>query len=441
MMGAPTYEQVIQELETCGIMPERTPDLGVMRLALERLGYFKSEFFKRAEKELGRVIIVAGTNGKGSTCAFLEALLLSAGKKTVFYSSPHLMDYTERIRIHGRDLSRSKWVESYLEVKKRVGTLVLSHFEWITLMAVWSSCLDPSLPLLDHLILEVGLGGTWDATNAIPHRFCGITRLGFDHQNLLGNTLVEIASNKFGVVSPGAKVFHLPFENEEVQALSHRVREKTGSSWTEVKPFGYQSVPRGEQGFEPVFVLKTPWGEQSMSLPGRRASENASLALRLFEALGYDPMPHLSALAQVRWPGRMEHFVGRHRGVSIYLSGDHNEQGVQSLLDLLKHYSWKTLHLLAGVVRDKDLEGVLSPLMGIPRMKLYLTETPFRTRALKDYGRFLTQAQAAWAHPAQALREVEKKAEPGDLILVTGSLYLVGAVRASLLESNPTRMI
>jgi dihydrofolate synthase/folylpolyglutamate synthase len=386
------------------------------------------------EAHARQTIVVAGTNGKGSVCATLEALLLSAGKRVGMYTSPHLKETTERFRVNGQDISEEVFIQAYQAVFSKTDGqtdgMSLSHFEMLTLMAAWIFYSEKIIPPLDWVILEVGLGGTWDATNAIPHKNCIITPLGLDHQQLLGNTIEEIAANKFGITSNGALVVHSPLP-EEVRSLALQTQEKTQSRWMESIPAVWSVQYTGN---EPKFIIHTPWGNAPLTLAGERAVQNTATALTLFDELGYSPAQHLTALNHVRWPGRMGlyNYNLSHCKCPIYLSGDHNPSGVRSLCELLPYYRRKRLLILVGVAEDKDFHGILSQLITIPGSALYLTETPFRTRNLKDYGVWLDRAEGSWTSPKDALKNLASHAQADDMILVTGSLYLIGSLMAEL---------
>ena len=188
-----------------------------------------------------------------------------------------------------------------------------------------------------------------------------------------------------------------------------------------------------EREGEPAFVLQTQWGKTPLSLPGHRAAQNAATALTLFKETGYSPEVHLSALGQVRWPGRMERIQHPKSPCPIYLSGDHNPAGAASLLELLPHFRRRHLFILAGIGKDKDADGILSSLFSLENSSVFLTETPFRGRSLQDYGPWLKLARGAAQDPLQALHQIFALAREEDMILVTGSLYLVGFVRGGLL--------
>jgi dihydrofolate synthase/folylpolyglutamate synthase len=417
-----TYSEVLSLLNALPVMPDRPPSLDPTVEGLRRLGFHQWGFSPE------RVVIVAGTNGKGSTCASLEALLLSAGKRVGFYSSPHLVDATERFRVNGSDVERDIFVRAYEAVRKKMDDLFLTQFEIHTLMAVWIFCSSEAIRAVDLLILEVGLGGEWDATNAVPHSTCVITPLSLDHENLLGKGLPNIARAKFGVIGPGNLVVHAPFETE-VQLMARETQNRTKSRWVERTQFRFLAQKKVEA--EPEFAIETRWGRSRLALPGLRGAENAALALTVFSELGFDPRAHLHALPRTRWLGRM-HKLQTDATLSrapIYLSGDHNCQGVESLIELLEHYSWKNILILASTAQDKDAASMLTMLSSLPRSKLFLTRNPFRGADLSFYGDWLKRAEGAWESVEEAFRQVVHQAREGDLVLVTGSLYLVGEIQ------------
>ncbi len=420
------YRECVARLEALGVFPNKAPTLEPMRRALQALGYGREW---GADPE--RVISIAGTNGKGSTAAMLESLFIGAGHRVGLYTSPHLIDTTERMRVDRLDITQSEFVEVHAFLVARLPfDLTLSHFDCLTLMAItWFSHPDFRPAPLDWILLEVGLGGTWDSTNAIPHRKAIVTKLAFDHENLLGHTLPEIARNKFGVVSAGARVVHLPLP-ESTRADAQAVARANGSEWWEARVFPH----RVEAG--PRFLLESAWGETELPLPGARAAENASLALEAFHHFTGQP-PVLASLSKTRWPGRMERFT--RANVPVYLSGDHNPSGVASLIELLVHYRWKKLRIVVGLGKDKRCNESLAPLFALPRAEVVLTETPFKGRQLGtgDYGQWESHAWAREAEPMKALALACEGMGSDDLVLVTGSLYLVGAVRAGLSERSP----
>jgi dihydrofolate synthase / folylpolyglutamate synthase len=418
------YRQVIKDLDLRGIMSDRIPSLGPTQAGLEAIGFFTWPLYQKIKKAPNTVIVVAGTNGKGSTCATLEALLISAGERVGLYTSPHLMEITERIRISGVDVSEEIFVEAYEHVASHTVHLKLSHFEMLTLMSLWCFGSGQRLPIVDRMILEVGMGGTWDATNAVPHGVSVITALGMDHENFLGRNLVEIAKNKFGIIGEKNQVFHQPLPSE-VKTLAAETKSRTNSQWTQALPLSSAIETRNG---EPVWTIEYGGQTQTLQLPGTRGVENTALALTVFQGLGYDVSAHLTALEKVVWPGRMERLTFK-GNPNVYLSGDHNAQGIESLLELLKSYRFDTLHVVLGVGKEKDFEFILKKLKSLSKTKIYLTETPFRGRKINEYGSYLSQVDYCNADFEKTFEQAHEKCRPNDMLLVTGSLYLVGDVR------------
>jgi dihydrofolate synthase/folylpolyglutamate synthase len=417
-----TFESVVSYLESLSMMPKEMPGILKIKKALNETNWF-------SKIEPTKVIVVAGTNGKGSTCAILESLLVSAGKKVGFYSSPHLVDTTERIRINQKSISKDQFIGLFNQNKTLIEKFELTHFEALTVMAGDYFFNQQSV---DYALFEVGLGGTFDATNAIPHSTSVVTALGLDHMNILGTTIEEIATNKFGIVQSKNLVIHHPLPIETLK-LKKEIQEKTDSIWIQAEPVQLEII---KNNLEPVYSLKTKWGPAEMNLTGLRAAENAATALSVFEQLGFDPKLHLKALSQVQWQGRMQKVDWPIMQAPLYLSGDHNPQGLQSFLELIKDFNYQRLFLVVGIGKDKDAEAMLQNLSQLRNMQLYLTETPFKGLRVDEYPpRFLNQAVEKNKDVEQILNSVSKAATADDLVVVTGSLYLVGKV-LSKIRSN-----
>lgn len=369
-----------------------------------------------------KVIIVAGTNGKGTTCATLGTLLIDAGKNVGLFSSPHLISTTERIKFNGIDISEQDFCNVFAVVKEKIGDYVLSHFEWLTFMA---ACYFFEIKKVDYAIFEVGLGGTYDSTNVIPHKFCVITRLAMDHQAVLGNSLKEIAENKLGIVSKNNVVFHTKFD-PEIKDLSIRYAEKYDAKFIESCNF---SIDVDQSGKYPEFFVEMPFGKYKMHLPGSRTAENSALAMTAFDYVIGGAKDHGKAIEKVEWPGRMQ--LIRYRNRDIFLSGDHNPNGIQSLIDILKYFSFRQVHFVIGICKDKDYHKMLQMLFDIPNANIYLTETTLKVLPIEKYGdKYIAKAKYATANQIEALDTAVKNAADDDLIVVTGSLYLVGKIYA-----------
>lgn len=387
--------------------------------------FHKPEYLKRAFDLLelnidsAKVILVAGTNGKGTTSATLQTLIFETGKNVGFFSSPHLEEITERIKFNCEDISAEDFCEIFHYVHEKVKDFQLSFFEYLTFMAAYYFFSQKNV---DFAIFEVGLGGTFDTTNIIPHKYCVITSISYDHENVLGNSLLDIAKNKFGIISQDNIVFHTHF-SEEIQKMIPEYAEKFNAKFIPIYDYSMQVDISGD---EPVFNVSTKVGNFSMNLPGCRAAENSTLALTAFDNIVENSANYLYAIKKVYWSGRMEKLG------SIYFSGDHNVDGIKSLIDLLQYYKYENVHFIVGICFDKRYDEMLTMLLNVPNSHLYLTETPVKTLPLEKYGKFLQKADFASSNPVESVQEAKKKAKRNDIIIVTGSLYLVGKLKKFL---------
>ncbi len=397
------FSDTVTYLENLIMMPKTMPGLDKIRSAVVEKNWF-------TKLDSQKIITVAGTNGKGTTCAVLEALLLSEGQKVGLYTSPHLIQTTERIRMNGADISEADFIQLFLKNKTLIEKHELSHFESLTLMAA-DYFFNHNL---DFIIFEVGLGGTYDATNIFPNQYSVITKLGLDHQNILGDTIQDIARNKFGIIKNNNLVVHhkLPADVN--------LPKNINAKWIQADPAWALFVDNQWQ-------IETKWGNTQMNMVGQRSAENAATALTLFENLGFQPAKCLQALNHVRWNGRMQKISWPNMTAPIYLSGDHNIQGIESLIEILKNYKWKKLHLIIGIGQDKSCAEMFDQLLKLQNTQFYLTVTPFKGRKLGEYPKnILDLANEKNENVIQILNQI--KTTKDDLVLVTGSLYLVGLI-------------
>ena len=402
---------VSEELAARGIMPKGVPSLDRFSEAFER---FSFQLPVRPDS----IILIAGTNGKGSVLKVLESLFLANGERVGSYTSPHLVSITERITIQGKPISNEDFIWAYDWACEKTSDLGLSHFEMLTLMAAICFFSEDREPL-DRVLFEVGLGGTWDATNAIPHGVSVITKVGYDHMRLLGSTLDSILQNKLGIVQDGNLVITGPLPHE-CSALIDQKKNEFDVDWREAKIFSSE-VREG-----PTFFLKHPTGTVELNLAGDRGVENASIALAVVEALGLPVQKLLPALSSVQWMGRMSRFAVEGAPCPVYLSGDHNEQGLDSMLQLLPNYPYDHLHFLVGLGAEKQCDQMLGKLSRVQSSSLYITESPYHGLRYSDYGDWLGKCEYADADFRKVFQHVCDIAKPRDMIVVTGSLYLVG---------------
>ncbi len=401
------YNQWISWLEARNIMPQIRPGLKHTESALNEVGILD----KVAPK---KVIHIAGTNGKGTTAKTLEQLLLSQGLKVGLYTSPHLIDTTERIRLNGKPITQDQLVESCERFLPLIEKWNLSHFESLTLFSAALFFIDEPV---DYAIYEIGLGGTWDATNVIPHSTSVITSLGFDHQHILGDTLSEIADNKFGIIKSKNTVFHVPYDSATEEQLFDKVAATQSKLFKVLSP---EIVVEKTRNL-PSYFIKNHDQLHRLSLPGARAAQNMWLALQVFKYLGFSLKEGLEKLNSITWPARMT-LWDQPTACPVYLSGDHNIQGIESLKEIIKDMNYDRIKILFGLSKNRIHRDFLKSLQQIQRMDLFLTK-PFFGGVEPEKSDF-----PYIENPISALTTVLEQVQPNDVVVVTGSLYLCGDI-------------
>jgi len=427
-------EHLYGRLDTEALAPDAfntvERDLQVYRSFLERLG----------DPHLAvPTVHVTGTRGKGSFAASLEAILHEAGYRTGATVSPHLIEVRERIRIDGEDLTRDEFARLYKSAL-RPAMLAENHhesyrtvFELITALAF----LAFREADVDAAIVEVGLGGRLDATNVLEPALSAVTRVGLDHTKVLGDTVEKIAWDKAHIIKPGVPAVIGPQSPGALRILEERADTVSSELWR----FGSEIHLEGVQVLDCVtrFRLKTPLrehGDLATPLLGAHMAENVGLAVAAADRLHADGeflIPEnaiRNGLMKTRWPGRGEIL---NRDPLLMIDGAHSPQGAAALDRLLRDL-WpdKPRVLILGVNRDKDVLGFLDALGGPPELALATeADTP---RALPAGELAVLMRQRGWpVRPVPLLQTVDAAlSEAGGLgavVVGTGSLYLVGALR------------
>ncbi|MCE9666914.1 bifunctional folylpolyglutamate synthase/dihydrofolate synthase [Myxococcus stipitatus] len=378
------------------------------------------------------VLHVAGTNGKGSTCAFAATALQAAGHRVGLYTSPHLVRVNERIRVDGEDISDEDFGQAILDVLERYPSAVsepMTYFEFGTVVALWHFARVG----VDVVVLETGLGGRLDATTAAPARVTAITPVSFDHMEYLGDTLAAIAGEKAGILEPGVPCVVSRQAPEALEAIAARARALGAPLWVEGRDFELTATADGRLAYRgPAWRLD----DLSLSLRGPHQRQNAAVALACLEALDASGISVTARAARVglataRWPGRLEEVGER---PTVLLDGAHNPAGVDVLLaSLATLYPGRSLHCVFGVVADKDRGPMMRALF--PRcasVQLTPLDTPrsLAPAAYLEEARSLCPDVAAWPDLDAALAAARARAGETGVVLCTGSLFLVGMVRA-----------
>lgn len=388
-----------------------------------------------------RVIHVAGTNGKGSTCAFLTSILREAGYSCGLFTSPHLVDINERFQINEVMIDNDTFLRAFHKVKKLADDLVAegsyhpTYFEMLFLMGMVIFA-DAGV---DYVTLETGLGGRLDATTAIENPVaCVITSISFDHMQYLGNTIAEIASEKAGIIVPGVPVI-FDANDPDAERVMLETAAALGSPAYGVKRSDADVISNTKDGI--TFGSHIPYyKEETFDIPfiARYQTMNASLALKTIEVL-QDQIPVSmvqikKGLIDTRWQGRMETVEP-----GVIVDGAHNEDGISKFVETAAHFQNQyPLTLLFSAVNDKDYREMIHTI---------LSQIHFRSVVVTEVGDYRMV-------PAEELKEifvaencsnvtieksvpaayecaVRAKGDDG-LLFCVGSLYLVGEIKAAI---------
>jgi len=384
-----------------------------------------------------RFVHVAGTNGKGSTCAMIESALRAQSRHTGLFISPHLQEPTERICLDGWPTTVERFTEAFNRVHARAekmldaGELDLhpTYFETVTAMGF----LIFEEAQTDIVVLEVGLGGRLDCTNVVHPEISVITQVDFDHEKFLGISLEAIAGEKAGILKPGVPAVFSRQRAEVVPVLDGRAAElgisvSRTKDWTvsdlEIHPRGSRFTLTGPSEYPKTLRIECP-------LAGDHQVENAVTAAVALARLGVPERVIEEGIGRAVWPGRLERLSER---PEIIIDGAHNPAGARALAAYLdRFYSNRRVRMIYGAMRDKAVEEVCGILF--PRAQQVIVTAPDQPRSLDP--KVLLQVTG---HPdfrtAPGLREAVDlalaEAAPEDAIFITGSLYLVGEARALL---------
>ncbi len=381
-----------------------------------------------------RFVHVAGTNGKGSTCAMLAAVFQRAEYRTGLYISPYLTRFNERMQIDGREIADGQLcaITEYVRDFAEQMTDLPTEFEIVCAIAFEYFKRERC----DLVVLEVGLGGRLDATNVIRAPLCSvITTIDYDHTQYLGDTLAQIAAEKAGIIKGGAVVSDAQ-QPEAMAVLERRCRE-LDCTFRVVRPENIELLESSLDGQR----FRYNGAPYEIALLGRHQLRNAAVVLETIAAVRAAgiavPEPALTAgLRAARWPGRFE--VLRRRPPAV-VDGGHNPQGVRAAVEAASEYLGPGLVVLVGVLADKDVDGMLRELDRVAAR--YVATMPDYPRAL-DAGK-LAEKLAVFGKPvavkpnvAEACAEAERLCGADGAILALGSLYMAGEIRAYFLKEN-----
>ena len=394
--------------------------LGRMQRAVDLLGNPEKTY---------PIIHVTGTNGKGSTIAFMRELFVAHGKKVGTFTSPHIVSIHDRICINGQPIADADFIRLAEQVNEMEKTLLqtydqLSFFELLTLIAL----LYFKEQGVDLVLLEVGIGGLLDTTNVVTGEIAVITSIGLDHQETLGDSLEEIAEQKAGIFKTGKKAVIANLAPEAELVCQKRARELAVDLYQAGQDFTLKAG-----NFSSNLAR---FSQLKIGLEGAYQQENASLALQtflLFMASREEKIEEelvRQALQETHWAGRLERIRPQ-----IYLDGAHNLPALTRLVEFIQEKIQQDyqVRILFGALKRKDYQGMLGYLSEqLPQVELKVTGFDYQGSLdekdvegydlISSYGDFI--------------REFEEKAKDQDLLFVTGSLYFISEVRAGLLGSD-----
>ncbi len=404
------------------------PGLERISKLLQRLGHPEKSF---------KSIHIAGTNGKGSTASILARILYEHGLKVGLYTSPHLVSVTERFVINGKSMSKQVFARIAKKVKENLKDLPATYFELTTGMAF----LYFAESQVDIAIVECGLGGLLDATNVIIPEVSIITNVGLDHQAYLGHTFKEIAFEKAGIIKPGVPVVVGPMKKEALGVIFQVAQKNNADLFLYNRDFRIFT----HKGYY-YYSGRYRFSKLELSLKGTFQKINLALALKALEIIGEKDLLLLeevclrNALRQVSWPGRFE-FINTDR--LIILDGAHNLEGIKALLNSLESQGIKNYDLIFAVSNEggtKPYLKMLKTLLGKAEM-VTICEPPGPREpvTIKEWMKHLNSLKCR--RHIFLERSLEKALERAFRIgryplLITGSLYLIGAVRPILLRNK-----
>ncbi|WP_138752405.1 bifunctional folylpolyglutamate synthase/dihydrofolate synthase [Paenibacillus sinopodophylli] len=402
-----------------------------------------------------KFIHVAGTNGKGSTCAFLTSVLLRGGYDVGTFTSPYITKFTNRFQYNGVDIDEETLLKLSNELKPVVEEIAATElgsptmFEVSTALAI---LFYAKVTYPDYVVWETGLGGRLDVTNIVQPVVSVITNIGHDHMDRLGDTIAAVASEKAGIIKAGIPVISAVSQPEAIEVIKRTAAAQKSTLYLMGEQFHETtlSVRENEQSFRFDNLFRSI-DALTISLNGAHQRSNAAVAvmtlevLRQYNALVVEDDVLAEGLRAAAWPGRLEIVSQQPR---ILIDGAHNPEGAESLADALKNtYHYDRLHLMMGMLENKNHQDVLKHILPIVDT-LILTEPDFRMKKDADALAALVQemreqqpekytfeliVEQNWQAALQKLQQLTGET---DLGVVTGTLYLIADVRSRILYNS-----
>lgn len=409
--------------------------LDTIRRLLELLG--------NPHKDL-KYIHIAGTNGKGSTSSYVATMLEEAGYKVGLFTSPYLERFNERIAINGADIPNERLAEITERVKDRIQIMIQEEYEHPTTFEIITAIgfVYFKEEKVDYVVLEVGLGGRLDATNVIDESLLSIiTTIDYDHMDVLGNTLGEIAYEKAGIIKERGLVLSYPQKEEAIEVIE-KVCEERKAELTICPMENVKIIELNEYGgiFD-YHYNNTAFKNLEISLIGEHQVYNAALSVTAILLLREKGLVNItdeqirSGLKKARWKGRLE-VLNRHP--LFVIDGAHNPQGVQTLVDNLKRFRYNRLILGIGILKDKEVEKIVEAITPLADEIVITEANIYRKMKAEELEQMINKYNKNTHVEKDIKKAIDKSyelAKEDDLILFMGSLYLIGDVRKIYTEN------
>ena len=380
-----------------------------------------------------RIIHVAGTNGKGSTCAMIERGLRTKGFSTGLYTSPHFVDPTERIQLNGKPLHELQFSAVFEEMHHVAEALIKrgeldmhpTYFESLTLMAF----LAFRQARVNTVVLETGLGGRLDATNVVAPALCVITAIDFDHMTWLGNTIEQIAGEKAGIIKPGVPVV-MAHQRPEARLPIEGAALAAGAPFHDAEQ--WKMHVESINAYSGTYSLRRGETELDVHCPlaGEHQLHNSATAAVALHHLELTPREIFDGIGQAEWPGRLERVSQK---PDVILDGAHNAGGAAALAAYIRHFHrGRRVWMIFGVMADKQVDEIAQILFPLATHLILTAPNQARALAATEIAKLPAARQARVAPTvAEALQAIHQAA-PEDVVFITGSLYLVGEARPIL---------
>ncbi|HEX9026458.1 MAG TPA: folylpolyglutamate synthase/dihydrofolate synthase family protein [Clostridium sp.] len=386
-----------------------------------------------------KFIHVAGTNGKGSTTAMITKILRGFGYKVGMYTSPYLEEFEERIQINGENINKDTLVNLLEEVKIAISKVIEEGYQHPTEFEIITALMFLHFynEKVDYGVIEVGLGGRLDSTNVLTPKVSVITSISLDHMNILGDNLKDIAKEKAGIIKAGVPVILYPQEKEVEEVIVNVAKEKNSKIYFIKKEAGslininyeelYQNVEI--ESYKNKYTIKLP-------LLGEHQISNLNVALHTIEVLCEQEMVNLDknllekSLEDVKWIGRLE-VLGKKP--TIVIDGAHNIDGIKALRkNIEKYFKYNKIYLLLGILADKQVKEMIEEIAEIAEKIYALTPHSERAELSEDLKNEILKYNSntiALESYEEAFLLALKEAKEEDLILISGSLYMIGDMR------------